>query len=152
MNYWEKLFHTCAIVWGMTFLIAVSGVAHAEINDKNVMGVVEHHYKTVIQQNPYTVEVCKDVHVPGDKTGDALTGAIIGGVIGNNVTKNVENGAAVGALLGGIIGHNNSKAKGGVKRQCQTETRYNETSNEVYSHSVITFWYDGKQQKMRFTR
>ena len=30
MNYWEKLFHTCAIVWGVVFVIAFSGVASAE--------------------------------------------------------------------------------------------------------------------------
>src|SRR5210317_1154285 len=78
--------------------------------------VINDHYKTIIEQKPYTVEICKDVVVSGDKTKDTLMGAIIGGAIGNNVTKNVDNGGAVGALLGGIIAHNNSDATGGTKR------------------------------------
>ena len=70
---------------------------------ETVVAQITDHYKTVISQTSYNVEVCRDVSVSGDKTGDALAGAIIGGIIGNNVTKNVDNGAAVGALLGGII-------------------------------------------------
>ena len=34
------------------------------------------HYKIVILQTPYSVEVCSDVAVSGDKTGDTLKGAI----------------------------------------------------------------------------
>ena len=105
---------------------------------------------TVIQQTPYRVETCREVGVPGDKTKDALTGAIIGGIIGNNVTKNVDNGAAVGALLGGIIGHKNSKATGGTRTQCGYETRYEEVQREVYSHSIMTFWYGGKHHRVKF--
>ena len=85
-------------------------------------------------------------------TGDTLKGAIIGGIIGNNVTKNVDNGGAVGALLGGIIGHNNSNATGGVQRVCNIQTRYNEEVVEVYSHSVVTFYHNGRQYKLRFQK
>ena len=46
---------------------------------------VQDHYKTVISQKPYTVEVCRDQVTSGDKTGDALAGAIIGGILGNNI-------------------------------------------------------------------
>jgi uncharacterized protein YcfJ len=118
----------------------------------SINGTVMDHYKTVINQTPYKVEICREVNVGGDKTGDALKGAIIGGIIGNNVTKNVDNGAAVGAILGGIIGHNNSKATGGTRTQCSWETRYEETSKEVYSHSTIRFWFDGKQHTLKFVR
>ncbi len=110
------------------------------------------HFKTVINKTPYSVEVCENVSVSGDKTKDTLMGAIIGGAIGNNVTKNVENGAAVGALLGGMIGHNNSDATGGTKRVCKVETRYNESSAQVYSHSVVTFFSNGKQYSLRFNK
>jgi len=115
-----------------------------------VDGEVTDHYKTVINQKPYNVEICRDVQTSGDKSGDMLKGAIIGGIIGNNVTKNVDNGGAVGALLGGIIGHNNSKATGGTKRVCQTETRYEEQSETVYSHSIISFYLDGKEYNVKF--
>jgi len=141
MQFKEFYFHAIAICVGVGFL---SGVAHAE--------VVKDHYKSVIQKTPYYVEVCEDVVVGGDKTGDALTGAIIGGVIGNNVTKNVENGGAVGALLGGIIGHNNSKAQSRVETQCRREKRYNETVNEVYSHSTVSFLHNGKSYTLKFQK
>ena len=116
----------------------------------NVSGDVTDHFKTVINQKPYNVEICRDVQVSGDKSGDMLKGAIIGGIIGNNVTKNVDNGGAVGALLGGIIGHNSSKATGGTQRICQTETRYEEQSETVYSHSTISFYLDGKEYNVKF--
>ncbi len=112
---------------------------------------VTDHYKSVIEQTPYRVEVCRDVSVSGDKTGDTLKGAIIGGIIGNNV-GNIENGGAAGALIGGILGHNNSKATGGTQRVCNIETRYEETQREVYSHSIVTFMYNGKQQRLKFVK
>ena len=112
---------------------------------------VTDHYKSVIEQTPYRVEVCRDVSVSGDKTGDTLKGAIIGGIIGNNV-GDIKNGGAAGALIGGILGHNSSKASGGTKRVCSIETRYEERECEVYSHSIVTFMYNGKQQVLRFTK
>ena len=118
-------------------LIGASGSAYAE--------TVQDFNKTVINRVPYTVEVCTNQSVSGDKTGDMLKGAIIGGIIGNNVTKNVDNGGAVGALLGGMIGHNNSTATGGTRRVCEQQTRYNEETVTVYSHSVVTFYHNGKQ-------
>ena len=125
-------------------LIGASGSAYAE--------TVQDFNKTVINRVPYNVEVCTNQTVGGDKSGDMLKGAIIGGIIGNNVTKNVDNGGAVGALLGGIIGHNNSNATGGTRRVCEVQTRYNEESVTIYSHSVVTFYHEGKQYKLRFQK
>ena len=113
---------------------------------------VQDFNKTVVNRVPYNVEVCTNQSVGGDRTGDTLKGAIIGGIIGNNVTKNVDNGAAVGALLGGIIGHNNSNATGGTRRVCNVQTRYNEEIIEVYSHSVVTFYHNGRQYSLRFQK
>ena len=110
------------------------------------------HFKQVIMKKPYTVEVCTDQTVSGDKTSDTLMGALIGGAIGNNVTKNVDNGGAVGALLGGMIAHNNSKNKDGTRRVCSTETRYEEEYKEVYSHSTVTFVHEGRQYILRFNK
>ena len=61
-------------------------------------------------------------------------------------------GSAVGALLGGIIGHNNSNATGGTQRVCNVQTRYNEEIIEVYSHSVVTFYHNGRQYSLRFQK
>ena len=64
----------------------------------------------------------------------------------------VDNGGAVGALLGGMLAHQNSDATGGTKRVCKIETRYNESSAQVYSHSVVTFFSNGKQYSLRFNK
>ena len=105
--------------------------------------VIQDHYKEVINQKPYHVEVCKNVTTSGDKSGDMLKGAIIGGIIGNNV-GNIENGGALGAVLGGMFGHNNSNAQSGTQRRCNTEIRYNEERQTIYSHSTIRFMTNGK--------
>ena len=126
---------------------AMIGVSTSAVAD-----TVQDFPKTVINRVPYNVEVCTNQTVSGDKSGDMLKGAIIGGIIGNNVTKNVENGGAVGALLGGILGHNSSTATGGTQRVCNVQTRYNEEAVTVYSHSVVTFYHEGKQYKLRFQK
>lgn len=109
------------------------------------------HNKIVIDQQPYTVEVCRDVQTSGDKTGDALKGAIIGGIIGNNI-KGEQDGGAIGAIIGGMLGHSNSNATGGTKRICDTETRYKESRRSVYSHSTITFLHEGVTYSLRFQK
>ena len=124
-------------------LIGASGSAYAE--------TVQDFNKTVINRVPYNVEVCTNQSVSGDKSGDMLKGAIIGGIIGNNV-GDVKNGGALGAVLGGMIGHNNSNATGGTQRVCNVQTRYNEESVTVYSHSVVTFYHEGRQYKLRFQK
>ena len=145
MKYLEKTLHALILSTSIGFC---SSIAFAD----SINGDVIDHYKTVINKTPYNVEVCENVSVSGDKTGDTLMGAIIGGAIGNNVTKNVDNGGAVGALLGGMLAHQNSDATAGTKRVCKMETRYNESSTQVYSHSVITFFSNGKQYSLRFNK
>ena len=113
--------------------------------------VIQDHYKEVINQKPYHVEVCKNVTTSGDKSGDMLKGAIIGGIIGNNV-GNIENGGALGAVLGGMFGHNNSTAQSGTKRVCNTELRWNEEKQTIYSHSTIRFMTNGKYYTLRFKK
>ena len=110
---------------------------------------VQDHYKNVIQKKPYTVEVC--YQGSGDKTGDTLLGTIIGGAIGQNITKDLPDGATAGAIIGGILGNQNSTV-GGKQMSCRTMTRYNESMQTIYSHSTITFVYEGKQYKLNFKK
>ena len=112
---------------------------------------VQDHYKSIISQTPYNVEVCRDHVTSGDKTGDALTGAIIGGILGNNI-KGEKDGGAIGAIIGGMLGHSNSGASGNVKTYCSNQTRYKEESRTVYSHSSITFGYEGKVYTVNFKK
>ena len=113
--------------------------------------VVHDHFKDVIHQKPYQVEVCSERNVSGDKTSDTLLGAIIGGAIGQNITKDLPDGATAGAIIGGILGNQNSTV-GGKQMSCRTMTRYNESMQTIYSHSTITFVYEGKQYKLNFKK
>ena len=128
-------------------LFLLGGCHPAAAQDREI----HDHFKTIIDQKPYHVEVCRNVSMSGDKSGDMLKGAIIGGIIGNNV-GNIENGGALGAVIGGMLGHNNSDAVGGTRRQCRTEIRYNEEQRTVYSHSTIKFVTEGRTYTLKFKK
>ncbi len=113
---------------------------------------IQDYEKTVIKRTPYNVEVCSERRVSGDKTGDAVMGAIIGGIIGNNVTKNMPDAGKAGAIIGGLLGHQNSESKDGTELVCRKLTRYKESMETIYSHSIITFNYDGKSYSVRFKK
>ena len=134
------------------FLIFLFFSSTAKADGNDTLKNIRDYYKVVIEQQPYSVEVCKNVKVGGDKSSDTLTGAIIGGIIGNNVTKDLPDGGTAGAILGGILGHMNSDAKSGTKRVCNIETRYEEVQKKIYSHSTITFWSGGKRYTLRFKK
>lgn len=127
---------------------------------ESVSGTIKDHYKTVIEQKPYSVEVCKNVQVPygGNKEFDqngAIVGGIVGGLLGNQVGKGSGKEAAtgVGALAGAIIGGSKQgQTFYRTERQCQIETRYEEQSREVYSHSTITFTHDGSRRTVTFKK
>ena len=134
-------------MWGGIGAIAFTFIANSVKADTQV----QDHYKNIIYKTPSQVEVCYDRNVSGDKTGDALKGAIIGGILGNNI-KGEKDGGAIGAIIGGMLGHSNSGAIGGTKRVCQVETRYSEESKRVYSHSTISFIYEGKSYRVKFQK
>ena len=126
-----------------TFLI-FSATASAQ--NVTITSDVQHHYKIVIDRQPYNVEICQKGNQSGASAGDLLLGAIIGGAIGNNI-KGEENGGAIGALLGTIFA--NEKAK---QDKCFVETRYDETRREVYDYSTFTFQFEGKTYTTKFIK
>lgn len=132
-----------------------ASVANAE--QVRVNGEVIDHYKTVIDRNPYKVEICEKVtsKKPGSATtGDLLSGAIIGGIIGKAIT-NKDDGAAAGAILGTIITNENKREQGSSTtshNRCYWETRYNESTRTVYSHSTFIFEYGGKSYTVTFEK
>ena len=142
-----NLFQKQTLVWGGIGAIAFTFIANSVKADTQV----QDHYKNIIYKTPNQVEVCYDRQVSGDKTGDAIKGAIIGGILGNNI-KGEKDGGAIGAIIGGMLGHSNSGATGGTKRICQVETRYSEESRRVYSHSTISFIYEGKSYSVNFKK
>jgi uncharacterized protein YcfJ len=114
------------------------------------------HYKTVVNQVPYNVEVCRQVTTQsgGASSGDVFVGAVIGGIIGNQVGKGRGNDAAtiLGAILGADHVNKNSQTHSTTGTHCSYETRYKETVSEVYSHSTITFMMDGKSYTVDFIK
>ena len=72
-------------------------------------------------------------------------------MLGNNI-KGEKDGGAIGAIIGGMLGHSNSGAVGGTKTICEVETRYTEQSKTVYSHSTISFIYEGKSYRVNFKK
>ena len=142
-----NIFQKQTLVWGGIGAIAFTFIANSVKADTQV----QDHYKNIIYKTPSQVEVCYDRQVSGEKTGDAIKGAIIGGILGNNI-KGEKDGGAIGAIIGGMLGHSNSGAIGGTKRVCQVETRYSEESKRVYSHSTISFVYEGKSYRVNFKK
>ena len=140
-----NLFERQTLVWGGIGFIAFTFIANSVKADTTV----QDHYKNIIYKKPSQVEVCYEGS--GDKTGDTLLGAIIGGAIGQNITKDLPDGATAGAIIGGILGNQNSTV-GGKQMSCRTMTRYNESMQTIYSHSTITFVYEGKQYSVNFKK
>ena len=146
MNYWEKLFHICAIAWGVAFMLAFSGVASAETF--TVTGTITETqpiYKTRTQSIPTQKCWTEDVPVYGQSSqqeGFSVPGAIIGGIIGNNVTKNLQDGGTAGAIIGGLFGNkltDNSQHITGYRTVKKCKTHY-DTQTEEYLAGYKVFY------------
>ena len=143
------------IFYGMTalaFSLAVANTVKEARATQPFNATVQDHSKTIIKRVPQTWEVCSEVNVPGDKTADTLLGALIGGAIGQNITKDLPDGATAGAIIGGILGNQNSKTINGKQMKCTKNVRYQESMETVYSHSTITFNYEGRTYTVRFKK
>ena len=133
----------------MGVCLSTFSTAYAQSSSQD--GNIHDHFRQVIEQKPYHVEVCRNVSMSGDKTGDTLGGAILGGILGKALTGN-DDGAKIGAIFGGIVGHNESNKVAGTRRVCKTEIRYKEEVRTIYSHSHIEFWYEGRKYNLKFKK
>ena len=139
------------------FTIAVSTATMAATPIDS--GVVTDTYKTIIKQIPYRVEVCQDrVQPAGDGSAtNELVGALFGGAIGNSFGKGDGKDAMTlfGALMGASIAHDEElKNNSGTKTVtvCDVQTRYEESTSKVYSHSTITFSSNGRKYSLDFIK
>jgi uncharacterized protein YcfJ len=91
----------------------------------------------------------------GATGGEALLGAILGGLALGTATDS-DKGAAIGAIGGAIIANESAKSPKvtGYKteRHCGDVTVYQNTNVEVYSHSTIRFYIDGKRYVVPFKK
>ena len=139
------------------FTIAVSTATMAATPIDS--GVVTDTYKTIIKQIPYRVEVCQDrVQPAGDGSAtNELVGALFGGAIGNSFGKGDGKDAMTlfGALMGASIAHDEElKNNPGTRTVtvCDVQTRYEESTSKVYSHSTITFSSNGRKYSLDFIK
>jgi uncharacterized protein YcfJ len=140
----------------------IAATATPALADKQAVSdaYINDHYKTVVEQTPYRVEVCRDVQVPvqGKKEFDAnsaIIGGIIGGVVGNQFGKGDGKDAmtGIGAMTGAIIaGQKEGTVAYRTERQCSIETRYKEESKRVYSHSTVRFNFEGQRYELKFQK
>lgn len=124
--------------------------------------VVFDHVKSVHKPVEIYTTQCRDVEVPiygntgggGASGANVLGGMIIGGLLGKGVTGK-DNGAAAGAVLGGIIAADNNQGQRGivgyqVERQCDKRKMFENKRVDVYSHSTIRFYLNGKRYVLDF--
>ena len=146
-------------------VIALSTPVAAKDKVKDV--IVYDHTKTMRVSTPTTQRVCENMDVPiygtttqqGNASAGALIGMLLGAASGKAVTGN-DKGAAVGAIMGGLVGAD----KGSQPKQSQTIVGYKQelvcndvtsVSNQlvdVYSHSTIRFYIDGRRYVLKFQK
>ena len=146
---------------GAIFVASVISTATLAQNPYPVQNaIVFDHYKNIIQQEPYDVEVCKRVR-QGTGVGDGsatneIIGAIFGGAIGNQFGEGDGKDAMTlaGILLGASLAHDEELAQGPgvITTKCYIERRYDESTRKVYSHSTLTFNIKGKKYRVDFTK
>ena len=65
-----------------------------------------------------------------------------------------KNSGEIGAIIGTLIGieHQKNIGKVNIETYCQTETRYNQISKNVYSHSILEFELEGQWYSLSFVK
>ena len=127
--------------------------------DVSIKGTVVDYYDNVVVSTPREKLICEEYQVPiygqqGSADGaDVLMGMIIGGLLGKGVTGQ-DNGAAAGAVMGGVIAADkgNKRVIQGytTEKKCRKEIRYTDTNETRYTHSIITFKYQGRNMSVQF--
>ena len=146
-------------------VIALSTPVVAKDKVKDV--IVYDHTKTMLVKSPTTERVCQNMNVPiygtttqqGNASAGALVGMLLGAAGGKAVTGN-DKGAALGAIMGGLVGAD----KGAQPKQkqtvvghrqelvCNDVTTISEQYVDVYSHSTIRFYVDGRRYVLQFQK
>ena len=141
-----------------TALVATTTAAYA---DEAARATVRDVYRNDTINVPREIEGCHMIDVPiyGQRRGDAgagaLGGMILGGLLGKGLTGNGD-GAAAGAVIGGIIGANEANKDEVVgwrqEERCVKDIVYETKTVRVYSHSVVTFVYEGRRFNLEFQK
>jgi len=143
---------------GAIFAASIISTATLASNPYKVNAFVWDHYKSVVKQVPYDVEVCKQVHqgVGDGSATNEIIGAIFGGAIGNQFGEGDGKDAMTlaGIFLGASLAHDDELAQGPgvITTKCYIETRYQESVHKVYRHSTLTFRINVKKYRIDFIK
>ena len=151
----------------LVFVAALAAASPVLANEKATDVKVYDHTKVVYKEVPVNKRVCRDVKVPvyetvqtqGDAAGGALAGMIIGGILGKGLSGN-DDGSAAGAVMGGLIGADKGSRPKSEQRivgyeyveKCDQVVTYRQEQVEVYSHSTIRFYVNGKRYVLNFEK
>ena len=130
--------------------------------ENSVRGNVTDYYNNVVVSTPHEKRLCEEYQVPiyglqgSVDGGDVLMGMIIGGLLGKGVTGQ-DNGAAAGAVFGGVIAADKGSKKTVIQgykteTKCRTEVRYSDRTERRYTHSIVTFRYEGRDISVQFQK
>ena len=133
------------LIFGILFAAtAIAATNHFDIKD---------NYHEVVYLEPYSIEVCEQQRVTNqdDLINNAFWGAIFGAVVGDVIDE--DNGKVPGAVIGAAIGANEAEKNSTTTAMvCRTETRKKSTTVNEYSHSTISFAYDGIMYEVDFIK
>ncbi len=140
--------------WFMTGFLIMMGT-HVMAGTITHSAVVKDHYREVVYLEPYSVEVCQNQQVSvgnADIANSAFWGAIFGAVVGDAIDD--DGGRVPGAVVGAMIGAKDAEGKVGTTTAmvCKTETRKKSSASNEYSHSTITFDYEGSYYEIDFIK
>ena len=149
------------------FVAALATASPVLAADRPEDVVVYDHTKTVARTVPVTELRCRAVEKPiygevtrqGNAAEGALAGMIIGGLLGKGLTGD-DNGAAAGAVMSGIVGADKGSKPKTERRiigyetveECNNVTVNRKEYVDVYSHSTVRFYIDGKRYVLEFQK
>lgn len=146
--------------WGLLFTATIFPITSSMSIADTVRSNVVDHYRDTVIEHPYTTHECRNVQVPvygrsQGNAGDALIGAIIGGAIGNQFGSG--SGKDAMTVLGAIAGVESSKNGQKIvgyreERQCSEVIQYKSDTVREYSHSTVTFFYNGNTYTVDFVK
>jgi len=150
MKKFKYYYHIKGALIGVAIAASMSALA-----SQNMINVKD-NYREVVYLEPYTVEVCSEQEViignQADIVNGAFWGAIFGAVVGDVIDE--DGGKVPGAVIGGMLGAKDAEGKlaKGTAMVCKSETRKKSISVNEYSHSTISFEYDGVVYELDFIK
>ena len=145
MIYWLVKIYLLGVIFWLLLTLPGHAKHWTEPRPHNVQ--VEDIYEWRYTSDRHSVEKCKVIYEENQSNAEnALKGALIGGIIGNIISDGDDTATAGGALMGAIVGADTDPITGVKKKVCNIEKK----RVQVYSHSMMTFWLDGKYYELRF--